>query len=63
MTIKKSTVDSANIEPFRECAIFEVSVENFNRVYLVVVACKSFITLRDSQYACITAVTAPISDF
>ena len=62
VTSNKSKVESATIERLRECAIFEVYVENLDRAYLEVVAGEGFITLRDSLYARITAVGAPLSE-
>ena len=60
--IKTMKVDSTTIERLRQCAIFEVIVENFDQSCLAVVASDGSLTQRDSFYLHIAAVGMPLSD-
>ena len=50
------------IERLRECAIYDVVVENLDRALLAVIAGKSHITLRDPLRARIADVGPPLNE-
>ena len=60
VVIRRVQVDDITIKHFRECAVFDVCVDNIDRAFFAFLASEGFNTLRESLQARITAIGQPL---